>query len=80
VIRKVYTLTTLKVMKAEAHSCDVATSVRWSANAEGGIHLAYHTFGAVCQSELDCAAAQVRLELMDGPQGLGIHIHITVAD
>jgi hypothetical protein len=80
VIRKVYTLTTLKVVKAEAYPCDVATAVRRSTDTEGGVHLAGHAFGTVCQSELDCAAAQVCLKLMDGPQGLGIHIHINVAD
>jgi hypothetical protein len=69
----------LKVMEADAHPCDVAGLVRRCAQAEAWVHLAGDAFGSGCQSQLDPAAAGMRLELMDGQQGFCIHIGIDAA-
>ncbi|MFC1459458.1 hypothetical protein ACETIH_22720, partial [Microvirga arabica] len=79
-VRHVHTLTALKIVKADAHFRDMADPVRRSAQTKRRVHLAPHAFVAPSQSELNLAAPQVRLELMNCPQGCHIDIDINATD
>jgi hypothetical protein len=79
-VHHVHTLAALKIVKADAHFRDMADPVRRSALTKGWVHLAPHAFVAPSQSELDLAAPQVRLKLVDCPQGCRIDIDINTAD